>query len=68
MTLTWFLALLVSYGLRVWGHQHPEPFLIRGSVVAVLLLAPVIGLGAWVLLVGFAPVEQTADSEASKDI
>lgn len=69
MVWTWLLALLVSFGLRLWGHQHPEPFMIRGSVVAVMLVAPVIALGAWVSLVGFASVEErNSSTEASKDV
>jgi hypothetical protein len=51
--VTWGLALVVSFGLRFWGHQHPEPFIIRPFLVWLLLLIPVIGLGLWVLVVGF---------------
>ena len=58
MVLAWGLALLLSLGLRFWGLLHPEPFVIRPLLVALLLLAPAVGLGIWVMREGFP----TADS------
>ena len=52
MTLTWALALILSYGLRFWGGQHPEPFTIRPVLIYGLLFGPSIILGAWLLLIG----------------
>ncbi len=53
MAITWLLALIFSMGLRIWGVQHPEPFLIRPVLVMALLFLPSLSLGAWVLLFGF---------------
>ena len=58
MALAWGLALLLSLGLRFWGLLHPEPFLIRPLLVALLLFAPAVGLGIWVMWAGL----HTADS------
>ena len=58
MVLAWGLALLLSLGLRFWGLLHPEPFVIRPLLVALLLFAPAVGLGIWVMREGFP----TADS------
>ena len=50
MGLTWVGALLVSFGFRFWGLQHPEPFEIRPFIVLALLLGPTVGLAIWLFL------------------
>tara|TARA_Y100001968_G_C19055802_1_gene571343 strand:- start:134 stop:361 length:228 start_codon:yes stop_codon:yes gene_type:complete len=52
MTITWVLALLLSFFFGYWGGQHPEPFHIRFFLVWLLLLAPTLGLGVWLLFFG----------------
>ena len=49
MSLTWAFALMVSLGLRFWGFQHPEPFVIRPALVFALLFGPSVLLGLWLL-------------------
>ena len=53
MALTWVLALLLSFGLRLWGVEHPDPFNIRPFLVLILLLGPSLVLGFWVIFFGF---------------
>ncbi|HGY5536608.1 MAG: hypothetical protein AB8A40_05105 [Prochlorococcus sp.] len=53
VALAWGLALILSIGLRFWGFQHPEPFVIRPLLVVFLLFAPAVGLGIWIIRVGF---------------
>ncbi len=53
MAFTWFLALLLSFGLRFWGLQHPDPFQVRPFLVLLLLFGPSILMGAWVGWFGF---------------
>ena len=50
LIFTWAIALAVSFGLRFWGLNHPEPFLIRPLVVLVLLFGPSVFLGVWLVL------------------
>ena len=56
-TLTWSLALLLSFALRLWGFQHPEPFNIRPALLFALLFGPSVLMGAWLILFGFQRVE-----------
>ncbi|MFL0735870.1 MAG: hypothetical protein AB8B43_03435 [Prochlorococcus sp.] len=53
VAVAWGLALVLSLGLRFWGLQHPEPFAIRPLLVVFLLFAPAVGLGIWIIRVGF---------------
>jgi len=53
MALTWAFALMFSWGLRFWGVQHPEAFVIRPSLVFGLLFGPSVALGIWLFFVGF---------------
>ena len=57
MTLTWALALILSFGLRFWGIQHPETFSIRPLLVFGLLFGPSAVLAIWLFFVGFRQVE-----------
>ena len=57
MALTWALALLLSFALRLWGVEHPEPFYIRTGLVAVLLVGPSVALGLGIFLWGFRQVD-----------
>ena len=50
MALTWAFALLFSWGLRFWGLQHPESFVIRPVLVFGLLFGPSVVLGVWLFL------------------
>ena len=59
MALAWGLALLISYGLRLWGIQHPDPFEIRSGLIFVLLFVPPLIMGLWVIAYGFSSVEET---------
>ena len=61
MILTWGLAVLLSFALRLWGIEHPEPFGIRPLLVYALLFVPSVVLGIWVLLVGFSESTKTID-------
>ena len=47
MLLVWGLALLISFGLRLWGIQHPEEFAIKPLLVWIMLLAPSCLLAVW---------------------
>tara|TARA_Y100001968_G_scaffold316190_1_gene343705 strand:- start:5473 stop:5694 length:222 start_codon:yes stop_codon:yes gene_type:complete len=53
MTITWLLALLVSLGLRFWGYEHPDNFLIRQYLVWILLFGPSLLLAIWLIFFGF---------------
>ena len=57
--LTWGLALLVSWLLRLWGVQHPDPFQIRLPLIFLLLVGPSVVLGLWIAFVGFRDVFHT---------
>tara|TARA_B100000700_G_C14811490_1_gene745395 strand:+ start:125 stop:301 length:177 start_codon:yes stop_codon:yes gene_type:complete len=47
MFFVWGLALLISFGLRFWGFQHPQEFAIRPMLIWTLLFAPSLVLGVW---------------------
>jgi len=57
MAITWTLALVVSFGLRAWGSQHPEMFVIRPILVWALLFTPSFGLGLWLFWFRYKKVE-----------
>jgi len=71
MLLMWALAFLMSFALRLWGLQHPEPFLIRFPLVFFLLFGPVALMGGWIAWNGFQRPDQTSllsgTSQALKD-
>ena len=53
MVFVWAFALFLSLGLRFWGLQHPEPFIIRPLIVLGLLCGPSVFLGFYLALIGF---------------
>ncbi len=55
MGLTWALALILSFALRLWGIHHPDPFAIRPFLLILLLFGPSLALGIW--LFGFRVFE-----------
>ena len=55
MLLTWAFALSVSVGLRFWGVQHPEVFVIRPLLIFALLFGPSLIIGIWLLIGLFQP-------------
>ncbi len=57
MAVTWALALLLSFGLRLWGIDHPGAFQIRPGLVVLLLFGPSFVLAIWVLVFGFRKLE-----------
>tara|TARA_Y100001968_G_scaffold24074_1_gene18878 strand:- start:3672 stop:3854 length:183 start_codon:yes stop_codon:yes gene_type:complete len=57
MIFTWLFAFFASLGLRFWGVQHPLPFLIRPSLVWILVFTPSLLIGLWVGLIGFIKID-----------
>ena len=57
LILTWAAALLLSFGLRYWGLQHPEPFTASFYLLFALLFAPSLLIGLWLVFFGFQKVE-----------
>ncbi|KGG13747.1 hypothetical protein EV05_0405 [Prochlorococcus sp. MIT 0601] len=53
IVFVWAFALFLSFGLRFWGIQHPEPFIIRPFIVWLLLFGPSVFLGCYLVLFGF---------------
>lgn len=50
MAFTSAVALVLSLGLRFWGFEHPDSFVIRPLVVLTLLFAPSVFLAFWLVL------------------
>lgn len=67
MAVIWLLALAVSFWLRFWGYQHPDPFIIRSSVVLLVLIVPVFILGIWVVWAGFLSLSFSENTSALND-
>ena len=57
MALTWFLALMLSVGFRIWGIHHPDPFAIRPLFIFGLLFVPSVLLGFWLFFDGFQEID-----------
>jgi hypothetical protein len=53
LLFAWVVSLAVSFGLRVWGIEHPEPFAISPFLVFFLLFGPSLFLGIWLIYFGF---------------
>ena len=49
---TWGSALLFSLGLRTWGTLHPAPLQAPLPLVLLLVSAPTMLLGFWLLIRG----------------
>ena len=47
IVFVWVSALFLSLGLRFWGLEHPDPFLIRPFLVLGLLFGPSFLLGLY---------------------
>ena len=60
LLLVWGLALLISFGLRLWGQHHPEPLPVDGTTVGLLVFGPALVLMAW-LLMGWTDGERESD-------
>ena len=57
MGLTWAFALMLSFGLRFWGFQHPEPFSASPLLVFCLLFGPSLVLGIWLFFLEFGETD-----------
>ena len=53
LLLAWGLSLGLSFGLRVFGIQHPEPLVVNPLLVFFLLFAPSVFVGIWLIYFGF---------------
>ncbi len=63
MAITWGFALLLSFALRYWGFQHPEPFLIRSSLITVLVFGPSIFFLLWILVAALRESDLSVSSD-----
>ena len=52
MVGTWGSALAISLFLHQWGSLHPEPLSAPLQLVLLLVSAPALGLGLWLLIPG----------------
>ena len=50
LLLSWGSALLISWGLRFWGDQHPAALEAPWAVVLAIVMLPALLMGGWVLL------------------
>ena len=50
LLLSWGSALLISWGLRFWGDQHPAPLQAPWAVVLTIVLLPALLMVGWLLL------------------
>ena len=50
LAISWGSALLISFALRWWGQQHPDPLQAGWSVVLTIVILPALLLAAWLLL------------------
>ena len=50
LLITWGSALLISWGLRFWGDQHPAALEAPWAVVLAIVMLPALLMGGWVLL------------------
>ena len=50
LMITWGWALLISWGLRFWGDQHPAALQAPWAVVLAIVLLPALLMVGWLLL------------------
>ena len=50
LLISWSSALLISWGLRFWGDQHPAALQAPWSVVLAIVLLPALLMVGWLLL------------------
>ena len=50
LLISWGSALLISWGLRFWGDQHPAALEAPWAVVLAIVMLPALLMGGWVLL------------------
>ena len=49
LMISWGSALLISWGLRFWGDQHPEALQAPWGVVLAIVLLPALLMLGWLL-------------------
>ena len=64
LLISWGSALLISWGLRFWGDQHPAPLQAPWAVVLTIVLLPALLMAGWVLLSAARP----GDGEGGESI
>ena len=50
LMISWGSALLISWGLRFWGDQHPAALQAPWAVVLAIVLLPALLMVGWLLL------------------
>ena len=50
LLISWSSALLISWGLRFWGDQHPAELQAPWAVVLTIVLLPALLMLGWLLL------------------
>ena len=50
LLISWGSALLISWGLRFWGNQHPAALQAPWAVVLAIVLLPALLMVGWLLL------------------
>ena len=50
LLISWSSALLISWGLRFWGDQHPAALQAPWAVVLTIVLLPALLMLGWLLL------------------
>ena len=50
LMISWGSALLISWGLRFWGDQHPAALQAPWAVVLAIVLLPAFLMLGWLLL------------------
>ncbi|MAV12636.1 MAG: hypothetical protein CL861_04150 [Cyanobium sp. MED843] len=64
LAISWGSALLISFALRWWGQQHPDPLQAGWPVVLTIVILPALLLAAWLLL---ADLSQNGEGGESVD-
>ena len=50
LLISWGSALVISWGLRFWGDQHPAALQAPWAVVLAIVLLPALLMVGWLLL------------------
>ena len=64
LLISWGSALLISWGLRFWGDQHPAALHAPWAVVLAIVLLPALLMVGWLLL----SVTWSGDGEGGESV
>ena len=65
LLIVWGGALVMSFGLWMWGRLHPDPLVATAMPVLALLLTPALLMTIWLFWIGRLASQQSQWSGGS---